>query len=241
MVTNIEDEVLTPLLRWFVDLDHQYRDKALTVRQYGDLGLKISMIDVPPINSGRRYEMRWWGVEAARSSQQIQQQIATINVVKGIPPDQLPGHKLNLVPVVELLIENAFGSRLAPQIFENVKDKMSIPAEMENDMLIMGLALPVHELDDDQQHMQEHLKALGSSGGDPTRAVRTHMYYHREQMSKKLKVQMAGLAGMQPGGNPQMPGPRPGAQPGQARGRTLLARSIKIVYKAMMLCHGDRA
>jgi len=223
-VTNIEDEVFSPLLRWFVDLDHQFRDKALTVRQYGELGLKVNMIDVPPINSGTRYEVRWWGIDATRSAQQMQQQIATINVIRGIPPDMMPGYKLDLVPVIQQLVENTFGARLAPQIFKGIKDKLSIDPQLENKMLLMGLTLPVHELDDDQQHMLAHMEAMQESGDDPTGAIRAHMLFHREQMNKKAQVAMQGMQGT---GAPGAPGgagpgtsgtPRPGAQPGQARG-----------------------
>lgn len=226
VVTNIEDEMLSPLMRWFIDLDHQYRDKELTVRQYGELGIKVNMISVPPINNGTRYEVRWWGIEGVKSAQMMQQQIAAINVVKGIPPEMMPGYKLNLVPVVQLLIENTFGSRLAPQIFQGLKDKLSLDPETENDILILGMALPVHELDDDQQHLQAHMQAMGMSGGDPTGAIREHMWNHKQQMDKKLQMAMQGAQAMQrgapggPGGaGPGVSGtPRPGAQPGMPRG-----------------------
>lgn len=218
-VTNIEDEVFSPLLRWFVDLDHQFRDKDLTVRQYGELGLKVNMIDVPPINSGTRYEVRWWGIDATRSAQQMQQQIATINVIRGIPPEMMPGYKLDLVPVIQQLVENTFGARLAPQIFKGIKDKLSIDPQTENKMLLMGMMLPVHELDEDQQHMMVHIEAMQESGDDPTGAIRGHMLFHREQMNKKAQAAMAGMQGMQPpGGGPPGGGPKPGGQPGQARG-----------------------
>ena len=225
-VINIQDEILSPLLRWFVDLDHQFRDKEVTITQYGELGIKLSMVQVPVVQSDRRFEFRWWGVEQAQSAQMLQQQIAAINVVKGIPPDMMPGHKMNLVPFVQLLLENAFGSRLAPQIFQSVKDKLSIPAEMENGLLQAGFALMVHELDDDKEHMQEHAKAMLESAGDPTGAIREHVFYHQLALRQKLAMQAAGGMSMMrgapggPGGaGPGVSGtPRPGAQPGQARG-----------------------
>src|ERR1700722_6024176 len=222
--TNLEDEVLTPLLRWFVDLDYQFRDKPLTVKQYGQMGLRAQMQDIPPIQSNRRYEFRWWGVEAAKSQQMMQGQVSTLNVIKGIPPQQYEGYKLNAVPLISMMIENVFGPRLAPQIFEDIKSKLTVGAEQENEFLIEGLSLPVHELDDDEQHMKEHLKALVK--GDPTGAVREHMLRHRMQMNQKMQIQQQSIASMQrglpgsPGGGP--PGaagaPRPGAQPTAPRG-----------------------
>jgi hypothetical protein len=208
--TNIEDEILTPLLRWFVDLDHQFREKPITVREYGQMGLATRMEEIPPIESNRRYEFRWFGVEAARNAQAIQMQISAMNVIKGIPPDQYKGYEINLVPVISLLVENAFGSRMAPEIFRNLKSKLSMAPDEENKYLKMGLALPVHELDEDQKHMQEHMQAM--EDGDPTGAVREHMMLHRFQMEKKMQAQMAQMMQMQRG-------PPPGGSPGQAGGQ----------------------
>lgn len=220
--TNLEDEILSPLLRWFVDLDYQYRDKPLTVKQYGQMGVRAAMQDVPPIQNSRRFEFRWFGVEAARNAQMMQTQTAAINTVKGIPPQMYQGHELNLVPVIQLWLENAFGPRVTPEIFKSIKDKLTVPAGMENEFLLEGLTLPVHELDDDQEHMHEHLKAL--KDGDPTGSVREHMLMHREQMNKKLQMAQQGMAGMGAPGSPGGAGPgaagspRPGATPGQPRG-----------------------
>ena len=221
--TNVEDEILTPLLRWFVELDHQFRDKVLTVRQFGQMGMRAAMQDIPVIQSGRRYEYRWFGVEAARNAQMMQMQIATMNVVKGIPPEQYEGYIFNAVPIISQLIENTFGPRLAPEIFKSIKDQLTVDAEMENEFLAEGLDLPVHMLDDDKEHMQAHIEAL--KAGDPTGAVRSHLLKHRMQMQKKMMVQQQQIAQMQgqpggPGGaGPGVAGsPRPGASPGQPRG-----------------------
>lgn len=222
--TNCEDEILTPLLRWFVDLDYQYRDKKLTVRQYGNMGRRAGMEEIPVLQNTRRFEFRWWGVEAARAAQMIQIQVSAINVVKGIPPQMYEGHKLKLAPFISQLLENAFGPRMTPELWESIKEKLSMEASMENEFLAEGLTLPVHELDDDQAHMKEHLKAL--TQGDPSGSVREHMLLHRQQMQMKLQQQQAAMAQMQqgapggPGGaGPGVAGaPRPGAQPMAPRG-----------------------
>jgi len=218
--TNLEDEILTQILRWFVDLDYQFRESAITVRQYGQMGLRAKMEEIPPLQIDKRYEFRWFGVEAARNAQMQQQQIATVNVVRGIPPQMYPGYELNVVPVLSQLIENTFGPRLAPEIFRDMKSKLSIDAEEENEFLMEGITLPVHELDDDREHMQRHLQAMKE--GDPSGSVRQHMLYHRMQMNKKLAMQQQSLAGMQgaPGGAaPGIAGtPRPGATPAPPRG-----------------------
>ena len=84
----------------------------------------------------------------------------------------------------------------------------------ENKYLVMGLALPVHELDEDQKHMQEHMQAM--ENGDPTGAVREHMMLHRFQMEKKMQMQLAQMMQMQrgPGGPPGAGGPPGGPRQG---------------------------
>jgi hypothetical protein len=219
--TNLEDEILTPLLRWFTDLDYQFRDKAVSVKQFGQMALRAKMVDVPILENGRRFEFRWWGVEAARNAQAQQIQISAINVIKGLPPTSYEGYKLNLIPFVMMVAENAFGARMTPEIFENIKAKLSMDAEMENEFLMEGLDLPIHELDEDQEHLKVHLKAMVQ--GDTHGSVRQHMLQHRMQMNKKMQAAAQSIEGMQgsPGGGGQ-PGaagsPRPGAQPAPPRG-----------------------
>ena len=216
--TNLEDEILTPLLRWFVDLDYQFRDKPITVKQFGQMGLRAQMQEVKVLQNSRRFEFRWWGVEAARGAQAIQQQVSMVNVIKQMPPQSYEGYKLNLVPVILSLVENTFGARLAPEIFENMKNKLSMDAEMENEFLMEGLDLPIHELDEDQEHMKVHLKAMVQ--GDPSGSVRQHMLKHRMQMNQKMQMQAASIAQMQGGGGgpPGAGGPRQGAQSQAPRG-----------------------
>lgn len=226
--TNLEDEVLTPLLRWFVELDYQYRDKDLTVRQYGQMGIRAKMQDIPPLQASRRYEFKWFGIEAARNAQMMQMQISTMNVIKGIPPQQYEGYTFTAVPIIAQMVENAWGPRLAPEIFQDIKSKLSLDAETENEMLLEGFTLPVHVLDEDQDHMKVHIQAMAK--GDPTGSVRQHLLMHRFQMEKKMQAQQQQMQSMrpQPPGQPGSPGggqqpgaaggPRPGASPGPTRG-----------------------
>ena len=226
--TNLEDEILSPLLRWFIDLDYQYRNQKLTIRQYGQMGVRAAMQVVPPLQNSRRFEFRWFGVEAARNAQMQQIQVSALNVVKGIPPQQYKGYELNVVPVVLQILENAFGPRITPEIFQDMKTKLSMAADTENEFLVEGLTLPVHELDDDQEHLKEHLKAMVR--GDPSGSVRQHMLMHREQLNRKMQMMATSVAQMQgaPGGSggagpggagPEGAGsPRQGAQPMPPRG-----------------------
>jgi len=195
-VTVIEEGILTPLIQRCAEYDHQFRE---------------------PIQLNNRWEFKWFGVEAARNAAQMQQQIAGINVLKGIPPDQYPGYKLNLAPVMEQMTESLFGPRLAPLIF--VKEvPFSLDPEMENTMLEHGHVVKVNDADDDQQHIEAHMAAAMASQ-DPHGTFRDHIAQHMKSVEKKQsamqQAQMAkGVPGSPGGAGPGVAGTPPGAQPG---------------------------
>jgi hypothetical protein len=233
-VTVIEEGVLTPLLELFVEMDHQYRDEDITVKAFGQMGVEAKMEQVPPIQYNARYQYKWFGVEQARSAQQIQQQIAGMNVIRGIPPEQLNGYKVNLVPIVTQLVENTFGPRLAPLIFLSPEQQLPVPVDSENNLLLSGYEVPVHDLDDDQQHIQAHTTILQTPEGKAApnaKKTLAHIFAHMQAIAKKQQA-----AAQPPGGAPGVPGgavgqqpqpgvagsppspPRMGAQPAQAIG-----------------------
>jgi len=171
-VTVLEEGILTPLLQRFAFYDHQFRDEETTVRIYGEMGMRARMEKVEPIQLNKRFEFKWWGVEAARNAAAMQQQIGLLNVVKEIPPTMYPEHDLRLAPVIAQMMENVFGPRMAPQIF--VKKKLiSIDPQLENEMLEHGHRVQVHEPDDDAQHLEAHQQALAL--GDLHGTIREHM------------------------------------------------------------------
>lgn len=229
-VTVVEEGILTPWLNLVIEMDHQYRDQDLTVPQFGQMGLEAQMEAVPPISFDKRYQFKWFGVEQARSAQQIQQQIAGMNVIRGIPPEQLNGYKVNLVPIVTQLVENTFGPRLAPLIFQSPEDQMPVPPQSENNLLLSGFEVPVHDMDDDQTHIQIHAQILQNAEGKTApnaKKTQAHIWQHMQQIQRKQQAQIAAQQGAPgiPGGavaqQPQ-PGvagtPRMGAQPAQATG-----------------------
>lgn len=229
-VTVLEEGILTPMLEMFVEMDHQYRDKEITVKAYGPAAINMNMETVEPIQFEKRYSYRWFGVEQARSAQQIQQQIAGMNIIRGIPPQQLKGYEIDLVPIVRQLVENTFGPRLAPLIFVSPEQQMPVPVEQENQVLMMGFEVPVHKMDDDVQHVQAHMMLLQTPDGKPTqnaKKIQAHIWQHMQQAQQKQQAQMAaqqgepGIPGGAVGQQPQ-PGvagtPRIGAQPAQATG-----------------------
>jgi hypothetical protein len=218
-VTSIEQGILTPMLNMFAELDHQYRDDYTLVNAYGDLGVKASMVRIPPIRMETGFYFKWFGVEAARTAQQIQMQISSVNVIRSLPPQLYQGWKINMVPVLESLFENLYGARLAAQIFTDMSEELTLDAEFENELLGEGAQLPVHLLDNDAEHIKLHNQAL-QEVGDPTGALRSHVWHHDQQMKAKQQMQLQQqMQAMQGQGQPQPGGPgmRPGAQPGGGR------------------------
>lgn len=217
-VSVVEEGILTPALQFMLELDHQFRDKDITIFQHGALGIKMAMERVSPIQLNVKHYIKWFGVEAARNAQAIQQQIAAANVLRGIPPALYPGYKLDLTPIITQLVENAFGPNLAPLIFKDLRGEYSIDPVMENEMLLRGEDLPVGSLDNLAEHMQAHIEALQVSG-DPHGTVMAHLKKHRLAASI-MPPQGEGVPGTPGGAGPGIPGqgPRMGAQPAQATG-----------------------
>jgi hypothetical protein len=217
VVTSVEPDVLTPILRWMIYLDHQYRNEAMTIRQFGKMGLNVEMQEIPPIQMDRRFEVKWFGVEAARSAQQMQLQMGGLNVIRGIPPQSYPGFRLNIAPVLQQFAENLFGPRLAAQIFEDQRSQLTISPQFENGLLAQGFDMPVGPLDQDQEHIQAHMQAM-QQAGDRAGVFRVHMMKHMQSMQMKQMQQAQQQQQLPPPPQQQGGGPRQGAMPGRNRG-----------------------
>ncbi len=220
-VTNLEEGILTPLVQWFAELDHQFRDEDVVLRTYGEMGMRANMEVVEPIQLNERFEFRWFGVESARNAAQMQSQIAFINVVKGLPPESYKDYELDISPMIVMGTENVFGPRIAPLIFKK-KTLISVDPMMENDMMLEGFPVPTHPIDNDQEHLQAHMMAM--QAGDPHQTIANHMAMHMQQLQMKTAQQAQQQSGQPPqqggggGGGGQGRGPRPGATPGLPRG-----------------------
>lgn len=212
-VTNLEEGILTPMLQRMLELDHQHRNDALLVRQYGEMGISASMERVEPVQFHRRWELRWFGVEAARVASQVQQQISAVNVLRGIPPEMYDGYKLSLVPIIKQLVENTFGHRLAPHVFIDLRKQLAKDARIENMSLYQGEFVTPNEMDNHQQHMAMHQQSAQELG-DPHRTFEVHMQMHKIMLQKQAQEQQAKQQGMPgaPGGAGQPGLPGQGAQ-----------------------------
>ena len=217
---RFEEEILNPLMERFFEYDCQFRDTELTVISMGEIGVQAEMQQIPPQQWGQRYFFQWTGTDFVMNMQRMQQQIATMNVLRGIPPQQLNGRKLDITPVLEILVQNVFGNELSNRILIDDRNKFTIDPEIEDEMMVNFIPVETHEADDDVVHLQKHQLAAQISG-DPSGLFRSHMQKHMEQLQRKRQMAMAAQQPQQ-GGNPGMPGgagpgvagtPRMGAQP----------------------------
>lgn len=217
-----EEVVLNPLLEWMFELDRQFRTEELTVEVLGELGARSNLQTIPPQAFGERYFFRWCGTSYQQNLQRMQQMIAWMNVLRGIPPQQLDGRRLNIGPILEYGTEQIFGPEVAPRILIDERNMFHLDPQDENLMMHNGLPAEIHQADDDRAHIAAHLQAAQLTG-DPQGLFRAHVQQHQQAMQAKLQAQQAPK---QPQGQPGVPGgagpgvagtPRAGAQPGQPR------------------------
>jgi hypothetical protein len=215
--------LLTPMLGLVVDYDYQFRDTDLTVRQFGEMGVRARLEQVPPLTNRAGYTFIWRGAEQVKQSMMMQQGgTAWMNVMMQ-PAMQAAlakaGYEFDPAPLVIAQNQNLFGAFLGSQVLINQRELLTMKPEEENQILLTGQHLHVHPLDQDPQHMQAHAQAMQMSG-DPFGTIAEHMAAHVQSMQMKIQASMQkaqAQQGMPPGGGPGRQGggqPQPGARPG---------------------------
>ena len=188
--SRYEEVVLNPLLEMLFEYDQQFRTDEVMIESRGEIGVKAKIEMIPVQQWGERYFFTWSGTAYMMGMQLMQQQIATMNVVKGVPPQMLNGRKFDATPILEKLVENVFGPEMAPRILIDQRNMFNIQPDVENEMLSNGFPVEVHEADNDPEHLQSHMKAA-SINGDIQGLYKLHMQAHAMQMQKKREMQMA--------------------------------------------------
>ena len=213
----VEEEMLNPLIERFFEYDCQFREKDLTVITMGPIGVKSKMQQIPPQEWGNRYTWSWVGTDYVQNMQRMQQQISTMNVLRGIPPQQLGGKKLDITPILEVLVQNVFGAELGQRILVDERNMYSVSPDIEDEMMLNNIPAEIHEADNDLEHIQEHQKTAALSK-DPTGMFRMHIQKHMMQLQQKRQTAMGqqqqqGMPGVPGGAGPGVAGtPRMGAQ-----------------------------
>ena len=230
-VSVLEQSIFTPLMALYVDLDYQYRDRELTVRTHGEMGLRANMAAVPPQRSREFFAFRWWGADQARNAAQWQQVIAWMNVARGLEESLAKqGKRLDFVPVLESSAMGILGPRYGPLVIVDERANLSMDPELENQLMDSGHDMPIHPLDQPIEHIKSHQQSI-VTGGDPNGFKKRHITLHiiqmqlqaRAQMQQQAQAQMqAQMQGQRSGNRPSRSGapPRMGAQPAGPRQMT---------------------
>ena len=227
-VRRLEAEIFTPLLEWFYELDQQFRDDELLIMQTGRIGMQAKIERIAPFQLYERYWFKWNGSEQMMGAQRIQQMIAFMNVARGIPPQQLGNRRLDIGPILDFIAESVCGPVMKGEVLIDMTKQGSMDPHMEDEIMVNGIALPVHPTDNDVDHIKDHQETARATG-DPHATIRAHIMEHVKQMRAKtamLQPPAGGMPGVPggegPGGGQPAPGvagtPRPGAVPGAPRG-----------------------
>lgn len=207
VVTIMETAILNKTLRWFYEMDYQFRDKDIHVRRFGPAGTQAEMQQIPPSGVDTHYMFKWYGTEGNKSAQQIQQMISLLNVLQNMPPEMLNGRKIDAGPVIEQAANATYGPRVAPKVLIDQSHQLTIQPEVEDDMMFNGFSPQVMPMDDDAKHIMYHTQAAAQTG-DPSGIFRLHILEHNAQMAAKQSAQA-----QQPQQGGAGGGPRPGATP----------------------------
>ena len=108
----LETSILTPLANRIFEYDQQYRDTDMDIAHFGELGYEAEQEKVPPVSFGTRYNFVWAGNAQTQGQQKVQQMIAGMNVLHGVPPEQLNGRKLDIGPILDAIVDVVYGPRL---------------------------------------------------------------------------------------------------------------------------------
>jgi hypothetical protein len=139
-------------------------------------------------------------------------------------------YRLNPIPLLRTAAENVFGPRLAPEIFENVRDQLSVDPEIENQMLAQRMMVPVSAMDDDAKHLKSHIAAAQQSPDAVAQHwFQQHIQAHQRQMQMKAAQQaMQQMAKqMQAAGQQQQPPGGPGGRPPMPGGQPAMPRQMR--------------
>lgn len=209
----VDQGILTPAAEWMVDLDHQYRDRELTVRAYGERGIRANMESVPVLQNRHAYSFNWMGAQQAQQNIALQQQgTAFINVARGLRQElAAEGMELRLGPLLEAQAVSVFGPMMGGLILIDRRHELTIDTKVEIDLMLEGFGTMPHPFDNDAEKIQAFQQAMAMHG-DPYGAFRVRIKTQMQQMQAKQAAMMKQSAAQQMGA-PGVPG---GTGPGVA-------------------------
>lgn len=208
-------EVLEPMCQWTHALLKQYMSDSQQIRVQGpDYGSWI-MDNVSPADLVGDVDFVWQGAQIADKTAIYRQQLMSfyqlaVQATSTIP--QLQG-KIDLVALFNRVAQEGFSLDRMDEILYDLKVKKTVSQEVENIAIVEGQDVPVHDGDNDDEHMLSIDRYLEEHKSLKTQA-KLGLFKHREkheiQKAAKAKLmqqeaeikalEMSAQEGMQPGG-----------------------------------------
>lgn len=216
---TFETAIMDPLVERIYEYDQQFRKHDLVITDMGELGEEARIEVIEPHQAYKRYYFKWVGSETAASTQRTQQQIGTMNILRSLPPNVVRGKAIDLGPIIEGIVEQAFSPTVSRRILYDLAKHTKLDPGLEDQMMFNNLPVHVHPEDEDNQHLAIHVPA-SINDGDLNGLRRQHIQEHLMRIQQKLGMQQGkGTPGIPGGQGPGTPGtPRPGATPDSLRG-----------------------
>lgn len=215
-VKVLTQKIATPALGLMVDFDYQFRDKPMLVRAYGSMGREAVLEEVAPLQNRTGFSFTWRGAEQVKMMAMMQQQgTAFLNVMRSMRQElAAEGLQLRIAPVLEAAAQGIFGAVLGSQTIVDMRQQLTLDAELEVQMMLDGFETHPHPLDPDQQKIAAFMQAMQTKG-DPHGTIRARLAQQMQQMQMKAQSQMMKAAQQQVAGNGAPPGGgAPGGRPG---------------------------
>lgn len=194
----VETDILVPVSQWVFELDRQFRETDLF---YTQSDMKLAVIE-PKLHTGN-FRFTWLGSRQAMNPQKAQQVMTALNILGKLPPQLLGDKKLDLVPLLEYLLGSVFSLPHMDRVLKSQGETYN--PMLENLALDKEVDLPVHEADNDLEHIHIHAEIS-------THATLKHIQLHMKQLEAKTNAQQQQMAG-KINQSPQAPAPPKGPAP----------------------------
>lgn len=219
-----ESEVLAPMCKMTHILLQQFQEEAYQIRIQGpDKGQWI-VKNVQPEDLVGDVDFVWRGIsEEERNAVRSQQLLAAYNMALQTAT-VMPG-EVDLPEFFKLIMKEAFDIKDIDFLFNSLKQKKTVDAEIENIALEQGQDVVTNPGDNDEEHSKIHKALLDRDLSDEaTIALLRHLERHKlqgqakaelEQMKSRVDALQAvqGMTGGPQGqGGPAVPSPMEGNQ-----------------------------
>lgn len=210
---NIEEQVMSPLLKKYHMLNQQYISDEEVFYVTGKSGIK-EWKRLSPEQLVGDYHFYWRGSnQASNLHVKNRQMMEFLNVaMPAIPYLQSQGKQLNVDYVLERIWKDGFALDGLDKLFtEGMEDEVPVDPNQENILLSVGKFVPISAGEDDQAHIQIHQPLLQHPDPYVRKAVTKHIMMHSfrlQQMQQMMTMGKGTPSNIQSEGAGEVPGER---------------------------------